>query len=93
MPEKRQHPRIRLVLPSKVEGLECEVQEVSVSGLRFTSKRPLPAGTTQELTLHTGEPQEGEKGVRVRAAIQWCEPAASGEYEVGAEISEPDKEA
>ena len=85
MSENRQYPRLGLLLPSKVRVLECEVQEVSINGVRFSSKEPLPPNTVKEMTLDTGEDEK----LKVQAAIRWCRPASSGGYEVGAEISFP----
>mgnify|MGYP002038136913 FL=1 len=73
--------------PPSLQGevLECEVHEVSINGVRFSSKEPLPPNTVKEMTLDTGEDEK----LKVQAAIRWCRPASSGGYEVGAEISFP----
>ena len=85
MSENRQYPRLGLLLPSKVRVLECEVHEVSINGVRFSSEEPLTPNSVKAMTLDTGEDEK----LKVQAAIRWCRPASSGGYEVGAEISVP----
>ena len=89
MSENRRHPRLGLLLPFKVKALECEVHEVSISGIRFFTEEPLPPDSVKEMSLEVGE----DETLKVTAAIRWCRPSATGGYEVGAEICPPEGEA
>ena len=85
MSENRHYLRLGLLLPSKVRVLECEVQEVSINDIRFSSREAFPPDSVKEMTLDTGEDEK----LKVQAATRWCRPASSGGHEVGAEISVP----
>lgn len=84
--KKRRYPRFRAVLPCEVEGLDCEIQEVSVHGFRLSSKRPLLPGETRETIIRLIREDGREQVLQFQAAIRWCEQTPSGEYWMGAEV-------
>ncbi|MFQ5691877.1 MAG: ATP-binding protein [Nitrospinota bacterium] len=89
--EKRQHPRFRMALPCRIEGLDCVIQDVSVQGLRLSSAQPLPVGTTRDLVLRTRLEDGSERVARVTATTRWCRPNPAGGYFLGMEVSAPER--
>jgi len=86
--EKRRSSRLHLHLDGLHEHFKAQINDISVSGIQFTSGKKLKKGTLTELDVLTPKDHStmADDIFRLQVEVIWCDKEPSGMYTVGAKI-------
>ncbi len=84
---RRLRARFPVQLPCRLENEECDIRDISYTGLRFFSETLLEPETSKALILPVTRRNGEKKDLEIEVIIRWCKESPGGGYEVGAEVS------
>ncbi len=90
--EKRRNPRLEVELQGSCNGAPCEIQNVSLDGLKLKTGEKLEAGAFADLTFDLPDKASylfsnpENRSIHINVHVKWCQPLPDGKFDIGAEI-------
>jgi len=90
--EKRRNPRLVVELSGSCNGLPCEIQNISLNGLRFVTSTEIEPGAFGDLTFALPETAShlfanpSDRTIHMNVHVKWCQHLPDDIFAVGAEI-------
>jgi len=89
--QKRRNPRVEVKLAGTC-SVACDIQDISLSGLKFTTTLELKPGAFADVVFGLPESAShlfrdpSDRTIRMKVHVKWCQPIAAGLFAVGAEV-------